>query len=106
MIPPDLLATLLRDPVFARVLVFTRTKHGADRVLRHLVSAGIEATAIHGNKSQPQRNERSPAFATAAPACLSPRTSPPAASMSKGCRTSSISSCRMCPKISLGRRRP
>jgi ATP-dependent RNA helicase RhlE len=51
----DLLATLLRDPVLARVLVFTRTKHGADRVVRHLVSAGIEATAIHGNKSQPQR---------------------------------------------------
>ena len=51
----DLLATLLRDPAFARVLVFTRTKHGADRVVRHLVSTGIEATAIHGNKSQPQR---------------------------------------------------
>jgi ATP-dependent RNA helicase RhlE len=51
----DLLATLLRDPVFARVLVFTRTKHGADRVVRNLLSAGIEATAIHGNKSQPQR---------------------------------------------------
>jgi ATP-dependent RNA helicase RhlE len=51
----DLLAMLLRDPVFMRVLVFTRTKHGADRVVRHLVSAGIEATAIHGNKSQPQR---------------------------------------------------
>jgi ATP-dependent RNA helicase RhlE len=51
----DLLATLLRDPVFARVLVFTRTKHGADRVVHHLVSAGIQATSIHGNKSQPQR---------------------------------------------------
>ena len=51
----DLLTTFLRDPVFARVLVFTRTKHGADRVLRHLVGAGVEATAIHGNKSQPQR---------------------------------------------------
>jgi ATP-dependent RNA helicase RhlE len=51
----DLLATLLRNPVLARVLVFTRTKHGADRVVRHLVGAGIEATAIHGNKSQPQR---------------------------------------------------
>jgi len=51
----DLLATLLRDPVLARVLVFTRTKHGADRVVRHLVGTGIEATAIHGNKSQPQR---------------------------------------------------
>jgi ATP-dependent RNA helicase RhlE len=53
----DLLATLLRDPVFARVLVFTRTKHGADRVVRHLVTAGFEATAIHGNKSQPQREQ-------------------------------------------------
>jgi ATP-dependent RNA helicase RhlE len=47
----DLLTTLLCDPVFARVLVFTRTKHGADRVVRHLVTAGFEATAIHGNKS-------------------------------------------------------
>jgi ATP-dependent RNA helicase RhlE len=35
--------------------VFTRTKHGADRVVRHLSAAGIEAIAIHGNKSQPQR---------------------------------------------------
>ena len=51
----DLLATLLRDPSFERVLVFTRTKHGADRVTRHLVGAGINAAAIHGNKSQPQR---------------------------------------------------
>jgi ATP-dependent RNA helicase RhlE len=51
----DVLATMLRDPAFARVLVFTRTKHGADRVVRHLTSAGIEASAIHGNKSQPQR---------------------------------------------------
>ncbi|TIX51809.1 DEAD/DEAH box helicase [Alteraurantiacibacter aquimixticola] len=36
-------------------LVFTRTKHGADRVVRFLVAAGIEAAAIHGNKSQAQR---------------------------------------------------
>ena len=36
-------------------LVFTRTKHGADRVVRHLVAAGISAAAIHGNKSQAQR---------------------------------------------------
>ncbi len=42
-------------PSFRRVLVFTRTKHGADRVVRHLVAAGIDAAAIHGNKSQPQR---------------------------------------------------
>jgi ATP-dependent RNA helicase RhlE len=51
----DVLATILRDPAFARVLVFTRTKHGADRVTRYLVDAGINAAAIHGNKSQPQR---------------------------------------------------
>jgi len=38
-----------------RALVFTRTKHGADRVARHLVAAGIAAAAIHGNKSQGQR---------------------------------------------------
>jgi ATP-dependent RNA helicase RhlE len=51
----DLLTVLLDDPRFERVLVFTRTKHGADRVVRHLVGAGIDAAAIHGNKSQPQR---------------------------------------------------
>ena len=51
----ELLVRLLRDPSLARVLVFTRTKHGADRVVRHLEGAGIDATAIHGNKSQPQR---------------------------------------------------
>jgi len=51
----DLLASMLRDPAFARVLIFTRTKHGADRVVRHLDGSGIEAVAIHGNKSQPQR---------------------------------------------------
>ncbi|AKM10416.1 DEAD/DEAH box helicase [Croceicoccus naphthovorans] len=38
-----------------RVLVFTRTKHGADRVVKKLAQQGIEANAIHGNKSQPQR---------------------------------------------------
>lgn len=58
----QLLATLLGDPSLARVLVFTRTKHGADRVVRHLVGAGIDATAIHGNKSQPQRERALAAF--------------------------------------------
>ncbi len=38
-----------------RVLVFTRTKHGADRVVKKLAQCGIGANAIHGNKSQPQR---------------------------------------------------
>ncbi|MEO1046241.1 MAG: DEAD/DEAH box helicase [Pseudomonadota bacterium] len=38
-----------------RALVFTRTKHGADRVVRYLTGAGLAAAAIHGNKSQAQR---------------------------------------------------
>jgi ATP-dependent RNA helicase RhlE len=45
-----------------RTLVFTRTKHGADRVVRHLVAAGISAAAIHGNKSQAQRTAALGAF--------------------------------------------
>jgi ATP-dependent RNA helicase RhlE len=38
-----------------RVLIFSRTKHGADRIVRQMGQAGIPANAIHGNKSQPQR---------------------------------------------------
>ncbi|MGV8838675.1 MAG: DEAD/DEAH box helicase [Bauldia sp.] len=49
------LAGLLADPAVGRALVFTRTKRGADRVAKGLAQAGIEADAIHGNKSQPQR---------------------------------------------------
>jgi ATP-dependent RNA helicase RhlE len=45
----------LADGSVERALVFTRTKHGADRVVRHLSAAGINAAAIHGNKSQAQR---------------------------------------------------
>ena len=49
------LAHLLRDETVNRALVFTRTKHGADKVVQGLVKAGIPADAIHGNKSQNQR---------------------------------------------------
>jgi ATP-dependent RNA helicase RhlE len=49
------LTQLLRDPAFSRVLVFTRTKHGANRVSADLDKAGIDAAAIHGNKSQQAR---------------------------------------------------
>ena len=45
-----------------RALIFTRTKHGADRVVRHLMGAGIKAAAIHGNKSQGQRTAALQAF--------------------------------------------
>jgi ATP-dependent RNA helicase RhlE len=44
------------------VLVFTRTKHGADKVVRSLDKDGITAAAIHGNKSQPQRERALAAF--------------------------------------------
>jgi ATP-dependent RNA helicase RhlE len=53
----DLLIQLLSDPQFERVLVFTRTKHGADRVVKDLRKANIEAHAIHGNKSQNAREK-------------------------------------------------
>ncbi len=50
-----LLAELLRRPDFSRSLVFTRTKRGADRLTKQLASDGIDAAAIHGDKSQGQR---------------------------------------------------
>ena len=50
-----LLNHILKSEPIERALVFTRTKHGADRVVRHLMGAGIRAAAIHGNKSQAQR---------------------------------------------------
>jgi superfamily II DNA/RNA helicase len=59
---PMMLADLLaREPII-RALVFTRTKHGADRVVRGLTRAGIGAEAIHGNKSQNQRERALAAF--------------------------------------------
>ena len=50
-----LLTLYLQTNEIERALVFSRTKHGADKIVRQLVAAGIGANAIHGNKSQPQR---------------------------------------------------
>ncbi|MFI4966872.1 MAG: DEAD/DEAH box helicase [Caulobacterales bacterium] len=50
-----LLSELFDDPGFKRVIVFTRTKRGADRVARSLEQVGVDAAAIHGDKSQGQR---------------------------------------------------
>jgi superfamily II DNA/RNA helicase len=50
-----MLTDILREEPVDRVLVFTRTKHGADKVVRGLNKDGIAAEAIHGNKSQNQR---------------------------------------------------
>ncbi len=52
---PSLLAHLLIDPVMDSVLVFTRTKHGADRVARKLEGLGIKTGTLHSNRSQNQR---------------------------------------------------
>jgi ATP-dependent RNA helicase RhlE len=50
-----LLVELLRQANMDSVLVFSRTKHGADRVVRHLEQAGIDSTAMHADKTQAQR---------------------------------------------------
>ena len=51
----NLLFHLLKDDEIVTALVFTRTKHGADKVCKDLIKAGIKAEAIHGNKSQNAR---------------------------------------------------
>jgi ATP-dependent RNA helicase RhlE len=57
-----LLADLLTDRAIARALVFTRTKHGANRVAEQLTRGGIGAEAIHGNKSQAARQRALASF--------------------------------------------
>ncbi len=57
-----LLVDLFKDPELTRTLVFTRTKRGADKVAAHLEASGIEVAAIHGNKSQNQREQALYAF--------------------------------------------
>jgi ATP-dependent RNA helicase RhlE len=59
---PAVLIDVLRRETIDRALIFTRTKHGADKVVRHLIRAGIGAEAIHGNKSQNQRERVLAAF--------------------------------------------
>jgi ATP-dependent RNA helicase RhlE len=56
------LVDVLRRAGIDRALIFTRTKHGADKVVRQLTKAGIAAQAIHGNKSQGQRERALAAF--------------------------------------------
>jgi len=57
-----LLALYLQRQPVERALVFSRTKHGADKIVRQLEAAGIAAAAIHGNKSQAQRERALAAF--------------------------------------------
>lgn len=54
---PDLLVRLIFDNQWSQVLVFTKTKHGANKLTQHLEANGIRAAAIHGNKSQGARTK-------------------------------------------------
>lgn len=56
------LAQLLRRPEVSRAIIFTRTKHGANKVAKHLEADGISAVAIHGNKSQNARQRALASF--------------------------------------------
>ncbi|MFZ5607983.1 MAG: DEAD/DEAH box helicase [Pseudomonadota bacterium] len=57
-----ILVHLLRDPAMTRVIVFTRTKRGANKVCETLARSAIPAEALHGNKSQPARQRALAAF--------------------------------------------
>jgi ATP-dependent RNA helicase RhlE len=93
-----LLVDLLKDNNMTRTLVFTRTKHGADKVMKNLSTAGYTAAAIHGNKSQNNPSGRWPASRRARSSSSWQPTSPRAASTSMACPTSSTTTCRMCRK--------
>lgn len=58
----ELLSHLIRAEDLYQVLVFSRTKHGADKLVKRLARDEINAAAIHGNKSQPQRTKALAAF--------------------------------------------
>jgi len=57
-----LLLSLVKDPSVSRSLVFSRTKHGANRIAQFLDKGGVQAAAIHGNKSQGARTRALDAF--------------------------------------------
>ena len=57
-----LLTIVLKNEPIERALVFSRTKHGADRIVKHLGASGVRAAAIHGNKSQNARMDALDAF--------------------------------------------
>ncbi len=58
----ELLLHILKDPSMKQVLVFSRTKHGSDRIVRNLKKKNIECAAIHGDKSQNQRQKALKSF--------------------------------------------
>jgi hypothetical protein len=103
----ELLSFLVGSNNWRQVLVFTRTKHGANRLAEQLGKDGISAAAIHGNKSQGARTRALADFASA-PCTVSKRDtsrswSPPtsrrAVSISISCPTWSTSNCLTCRRI-------
>jgi ATP-dependent RNA helicase RhlE len=62
---PMLLTSLLATTPHSRALIFTRTKHGADKLMKHLLRAGLRVAAIHGNKSQGARTRALAEFRSA-----------------------------------------
>ena len=83
-----LLAHLIIEGNWHQVLVFTRTKHGANRLTQQLERAGINAMAIHGNKSQNARVKALQDFKENRSRRWWPPKSRRAASTSRSCRTS------------------
>jgi len=77
-----LLSHLLSDVALERVIVFTRTKRGANRVAEALEDRGVSSEAIHATSRRTPARRRSTISAAARPACWSPPISPRAASMS------------------------
>jgi len=67
---PLLLLDYLQNTASSRTLVFSRTKHGADKIVKHLVREGIPAAAIHGNKSQNNRQRVLQQFKSTRPPVL------------------------------------
>ena len=90
-----LLEALLADHAMDRVLVFTRTKRGADRVCRNLTQAGLSATALARQQGAERARARARCVSAAAACAFSlPPISPRAASTFPTSRMSSITSCR------------
>ncbi len=69
-----LLSSLVRSDEATRTIVFTRTKHGADRIVDKLTKAGVRAEAIHGNKTQNARQKALDSFRNGRASVLSCRT--------------------------------
>lgn len=67
---PQLLVHYLCEYPWERTIVFTRTKHGADKVVKRLIKSGIKADAIHGNKSQNARTRSIESFKSTNPPVL------------------------------------